>query len=536
MVSLCSGTALFLSAFKWFPVAEMLRSCAVDLFIPCLILLLPVQAASYAIIALFVPLLLLSLAGVLHVAIYHSGISSFSVMSTLETSANEASEFLAEYVTPFTVLAACATTLVCLFLLWRALKANREVRRGRATTIAALLVIGVCGYFTAAKGDRFLRSNTSYVVISSAITHQRDLALVNEIKSRRAEREYPGVAMLDAASDERKTYIFIVGESANRNHMSLYGYHRDTNPRLGRMARDLLIFNDVVSSSTHTIPSLRQALLFYKGGDDNILHSASVIGLLRRAGFSTWWLSNQTASSGGLTGTAVIVSDAEHQLFLNRSRSEGHSVSYDEVLLGALEKALADGAGQKAIFVHLLGSHLSYHLRYPGAFDIFSATDDIADQPHRKGRDKAYINQYDNSIRYTDHIVDSIIKMARAQNDAALVVYFSDHGQEVYDTLPIRGQDAKHPTRNMFDIPFIVWASDKYEQANPQVVERMRESVEGRFSLADFADTAAYLCRVTFDGVTAQRSWFAPEYRPEKRVILDKDDYDKLPALPKEAR
>jgi heptose-I-phosphate ethanolaminephosphotransferase len=535
MVSIFTGTAYFIATLKWFPIREMLRSFSVDLLIFALLLLLPAKITRAAILALFVPLLLLSFTSVEHVAIYKSGISSFSVISTLETSANEAAEFLFEFVTLPNVISGALVVVIAVFLLLKTISANSRIARNRMTSVVALLIIGVCVYVIAIKGHSLLNSNSSYVVINGMSSYSRDLQLVNKIKSTRSGQIYSGIQVLDDDPAAEKIYIFIIGESANRNHMSLYGYGRETTPELKKLATRLYVFNDVASASTHTIPSLRKALFFHHDiavDSHQILDSRSIVGLLGRAGFDTWWLSNQTANSDGLTGTALFAEDADHKIFLNKSRSEGHSISYDQVLLDELEKILRAKTPRKAIFVHLLGSHLSYHLRYPKEFDVFTSTTDIPDAQHRNSGDKIYINQYDNSILYTDYVVSRIIGMTEKRNKIALVVYFSDHGQEVYDSLPIRGQDAMHPTRNMFDVPFILWMSGEYLRINPELAGRAAERVDIPFSLSWFADTAADLARVRFDGVTAEHSLFAPHYHPPaKREIPYGGDYDTLPPL-----
>jgi heptose-I-phosphate ethanolaminephosphotransferase len=119
--------------------------------------------------------------------------------------------------------------------------------------------------------------------------------------------------------------------------------------------------------------------------------------------------------------------------------------------------------------------------------------------------------------------------MAAESGGASFVLYFADHGQEVYDTLPIREQDAKHPTRNMFDVPFIIWMSAEYERLNPDLAARVKSRLAAPFSLAWFADTAAELSGVGYDGVTFEHSLFAPDYQPpDKREISYGGNYDNL--------
>ena len=85
---------------------------------------------------------------------------------------------------------------------------------------------------------------------------------MDAVRTERQSLSLAPVAFLDGDPAMPRTYVFIVGESANRNHFSLYGYKRNTTPRLEAMRDELVIFDDVISPDTHTIPSLRKVLLF----------------------------------------------------------------------------------------------------------------------------------------------------------------------------------------------------------------------------------------------------------------------------------
>lgn len=533
-VSLTGGTAAFGETFRWFPIAEMLRSILVGLPLLGLVLLLPPQIASVAIFLAAVPLVVFAFASVMHIALYGSDISAAAVRSTLETSPMEALEFLGEYVTLPNV---CIAVLLCasfLFLFPLALRAATTIRRNRLTAAIALLLICVPVWFIWHKGARLMRSYTPYIIGKTLASHQEDLEKIRLMQQNRKNLHFSDVRIIDSDGDEPRTYVFIIGESANRHHMSLYGYHRPTTPSMGALAAggEMLVFTDVASAATHTVPSLRATLLF-PDNDPNkdILEARSLIGLFNDAGFETWWLSNQTASADGLTGTAVIAGDALHREFLNRASHEGKSTSYDSVLLPALEKILRTPVRNKAIFIHLLGSHLSYGLRYPGAFARFTDTADVLDRPWRKEENKRYINEYDNSIAYTDKIVGEIMRTVTTSPGRNLALYFSDHGQEVYDTRPIRGQDARNPTRHMLDVPFVCMVSAGYSAANGDFVRHMRQAVNKPFSLANFSQSAAELARIDFADRNPEKSLFSPVYKPGKRVLHNGGDYDALPQL-----
>ena len=134
-----------------------------------------------------------------------------------------------------------------------------------------------------------------------------------------------------------RTYVFIVGESANRNHLSLYGYKRNTTRKLEAMRDELVVFEDVISPDTHTIPVCESPSFSELQKGDTILTSPSVLTLLNSAGFTTYWISNQAVNVEGATGVRLFAEDAKQVSFLNMARDEGRSVSYDSVLLPELE-------------------------------------------------------------------------------------------------------------------------------------------------------------------------------------------------------
>nr|WP_267879224.1 sulfatase-like hydrolase/transferase [Methylobacillus glycogenes] len=60
----------------------------------------------------------------------------------------------------------------------------------------------------------------------------------------------------DANAGQPGTLVLVIGESTNRQRMSLYGYARETTPRLDAMQDELSVFKNVVASRPYTIESL----------------------------------------------------------------------------------------------------------------------------------------------------------------------------------------------------------------------------------------------------------------------------------------
>jgi hypothetical protein len=113
-----------------------------------------------------------------------------------------------------------------------------------------------------------------------------------------------------------------------------------------------------------------------------------------------------------------------------------------------------------------MGSHFNYCDRYPTKFQHYNLAlkknefGKLADLFNTKGLD-IYINCYDNSILYSDFIIDKIIKTIRSKNNVSGLIYFSDHADDVTRWI---GHDSTLFTYEMVQIPFIFWFSKKYQE------------------------------------------------------------------------
>lgn len=508
----------------------MLRALLLDSLLTLPVMFLPGMLATGVLVLSFVPFFAATLSNVVHILLYHAPISTFAIQSIFETTSNEAREFATDFFSIPNALILMVVFVIPLFLLVKAVRARKRFSRPSLQwCVLALILCTPIAYSAVRKGPRLLASHGVYQFCTTLCRYTDEIRAVDTVRSERQNLSLAPVAFLDGDPAMPRTYVFIVGESANRNHLSLYGYKRNTTPKLEAMRDELAVFEDVISPDTHTIPSLRKVLLFselQKG--DTILTSPSVLTLLNSAGFTTYWISNQAVNVEGATGVRLFAEDAKQVSFLNMARDEGRSVSYDSVLLPELEKILGSSVERKAIFIHLMGSHLTYALRYPPEFGVFSSTDDIPTKPWRTESEKQYVNTYDNSIRYTDHIVSSVINAVKRKGGDAFVVYFSDHGQEVYDTRPVRGQIANDPSKHMLDIPFLCWFSPEYQRRNAEFMQRVKGAIHKPWMTSGFADAAAELARLSFGGGKPEKAPFSASYEPWVRYAPNGSRYDSL--------
>src|SRR5690606_38893701 len=202
----------------------------------------------------------------------------------------------------------------------------------------------------------------------------------------------------------------------NKNHMSLYGYHRTTTPELDALynQKQILRFDNIYSNHTHTMPVLSLALTeAAQDNQKNYYESISIIEILNSANFETFWLTNQYLLGAWDNLVSAVAAESDKIYSINSSIGRStRTQRHDGDLLPIFERVIAQkNKKNRAIFVHLMGNHGSYCLRYPDTFKKF--TGELSDAELGKQINKKHsnsINCYDNSVLYNDFMVSSLIK------------------------------------------------------------------------------------------------------------------------------
>ena len=355
--------------------------------------------------------------------------------------------------------------------------------------------------------------------------YKSSFLFVNENRNFQKEKELRKNLVMDVqcALPDSIPHVFVVvlGESTSTFHMSLYDYFRKTNPLLEAKKDELNIYTDVVTPDTHTIGVMKKVLTFADyDHPEYYTQKASIVELFNAAGFETYWISNQEFLSkfGGSYG--AIAKEAKHVYDLSILKK------HDEITLPYLGEVLNDSVtANKIIFIHLMGSHHSYNCRYPSKFEHFNYVErgDLTEKEFLNNSMRKTIDEYDNSVLYGDFIVSSIIDQVKGKNASSFVLYFSDHGEEVYEFRNARGHFMSNVYPYQSLIPFILWRSESYKAEMPElVIDTSRP-----YSIGDVIYSLSTLSGLEYDENDQERSIFSPEYKiPEKRMIGE-EDYDR---------
>lgn len=455
---------------------------------------------------------------------FNAKLSSSVLYLMFETNKGEATEFLNNYIDYKLIILYFFVLIPFLFLIMFLFKTKKNISSKilnfkldfKFSKILLLLFIFITTFliqFKLSDENILIKSIDSYVEYTNFKKRFKEVLSLNTNKNIK----------LISSENEPQTYVIVVGESTSNWHMQLYGYHRETNPLLTEIKNDLLIFKNVITTDVHTILALEKILTLVDfENQKSKIKNASIIQLANNAGFSTYWVSNQRPVGFHESVPSLIGTAADKKYFLNTE--DFGAVAYDEILLPTFDKILNNNDKKRIIFLHLMGTHVKYDNRYPTNFNIFK--DDHVKTNFKNSKTINLINQYDNSVRYNDFIVRNIIEKVKSKNLNSYVLYFSDHGDELFDTFNFTGHSSHYSTRPMHEVPFILWMSDKYKLKHPKIINS-NALTERKYILEDFFHSFCDLSDINFDGYNNEKSIFNSRFTQKTRFIKDGIDYDK---------
>lgn len=316
----------------------------------------------------------------------------------------------------------------------------------------------------------------------------------------------------DKAS-KREIYVYVIGEAARAVNWQLYGYHRETNPRLSQ-TDGLVVFRNTVTQSNTTHKSVPMILSSVKTDEHEELYRRKGLpALFKEVGFKTWFLSNQRPQGAMID---KLAKDADSLVYLPEPR-------YDMQLLEAMKQVIAeDQEHNLLIILHCYGSHFSYHQRYPRGFARFMPDDNVAIS--KKNADKL-VNAYDNSIYYTDYfLAETIEYLCSLENDCSALLYCADHGEDILDDERGRFLHAS-PTTTFYQlyVANLGWFSPEYCREFPEKVEAARNNESAPATTHSMFQSMADIASITGDFIDPAYSLVSSsfDYQAPRRYLND---------------
>jgi len=274
--------------------------------------------------------------------------------------------------------------------------------------------------------------------------------------------------------------IIIQGESSNKHHLALYGYHLNTTPFLSKLFKEnkLYKFNAIAPSNQtrYSVP-----MIFTKANVSNweylYIHSKSIVSNFKELGYDTYWLSNQGKVGQHNSYITNIASESNHSIFFNKGNYK--NAKNDIVIVDYL-KNIKENRDKEMFVFHLIGSHSSYRKRYP--------KDKVLNK-----EPKNQVEEYDNSIYFTDYVIKNIIKKFDKKGVKVLVVYLSDHSEVVNLKDNLYGHGFLPAYKAEYDIPFVVYST----VSNPRLDELYKANQKNIFNLENANSIIKYISYIS---------------------------------------
>ena len=266
--------------------------------------------------------------------------------------------------------------------------------------------------------------------------------------------------------DRKVVGIIVIGETARADHFSLNGYGRRTNPLLEK--DDIVSFKNVSSCGTSTafsVPcmfSLRERRDF---SPEDAANESNVLDILSRAGVQVVWLDNNSSCKGVC---ARIESENFRETPAPDSRMQESGEIYDESMVRNLDQYVDESTSDLLIVLHTMGSHgPAYHNRFPESFAVFQPF--CGTNSLQECSDEEVVNAYDNSILYTDYVLNEAIEYLNrnAEEFDSFLLYASDHGESLGENgVYLHGLPYTIAPKSQINVPMIFWMSDEFSSSH----------------------------------------------------------------------
>ena len=250
---------------------------------------------------------------------------------------------------------------------------------------------------------------------------------------------------------EKTVVVLVIGESARKANFQLYGYQRDTNPLLSK--QEGLKVYQATACATYTTAGTKAILEPKDSGD--------LYELLPNYAFRTGVDVSWRTSNWGEPPIHIDEYLTDTDL---SDLYQGRSNDYDDILYYGLRERIESSKKDKVLIIlHTSTSHgPKYADKYPKQFEVYKpVAKNIEEGEKNIGM---LINAYDNTIRYTDFLLNSLINTLREMKDwHSAMIFISDHGESLGENkMFMHGLPMKLAPKVQYEIPFLVWTSDGF--------------------------------------------------------------------------
>jgi len=296
-----------------------------------------------------------------------------------------------------------------------------------------------------------------------------------------------------------------MGDGARRDALGAFGGHWNNTPFASKVNGTL--FTDYIAASGSTQKSL--GLTLNRVVDNKPQYQDNFVTLANRAGFQSWWFSNQGQIGEYDTAIASIAKRADEVQFLKSGDFEADKNTRDEALLKMTEQVFSSHRTQPQLIVlHLMGSHPQACDRTQGKYAEFVQSKETS--------------CYLYTMTQTDDLLSKLYTQLQNTGETFSMAYFSDHGLAFKE----RGKEVQYLAHDdsfqqNFQVPFMVLSSD----------DKAHRIVKARRSANDFLSFFSQWTGISAKEIANKYRFVSNDKAPPVYVTnfkLQKVDYNHL--------
>ncbi len=326
---------------------------------------------------------------------------------------------------------------------------------------------------------------------------------------------------------EKQLVVLFIGETSRYDHWTINGYERNTSPNMMRRKDQIVSFD-----SCYTIGNLTAICVPYllspaaPTNKKDYYLTKTLPEAFQEVGYKTAWIANQSYNN---TYLLRIAGTTDFMRYVGQDEK-----IIDEALLPYLQEFIHDTAcceeNQFAV-VHSLGCHFDYSTRYTDSFQVFCpdmkgsfkkeiiesifSIDTLRTRQNRvliNNLRPLFINSYDNALCYTDYILEQVIQMLEESGKSAVLVYISDHGENLFDD---KRNMFFHGTFNgsvyEYHVPLFVWTSEKFRTLYPEKMATLQHNKHKKISSMNIFHSLLDMQNIEGQIVRKEKSIFSPQ-------------------------
>lgn len=315
--------------------------------------------------------------------------------------------------------------------------------------------------------------------------------------------------------------VLIIGESYNKYHSQLYSYSLNTSPHLldEKKNGNLFIFSDVITPYNMTSFVLRNLFSTNSIMDDESWSNYPAFPyIMKKAGYNIYFWDNQISTENSDVSDYSINSYLHNKDISLKSYTKCNKTAfkYDHELINSFFNSVKLSNTRNLVIFHLRGQHYQAKNRYPHNKQFLRFSSDNIKSTNLTFQQKEVVAHYDNATLYNDYNIYQIIEKFRKKN--AIIIYFPDHGEEVYDYRDMYGRTLENvKTHNsikfQYEIPFIIWCSNVFINQHPQITCNISNAISKPFMIDNICQILFYLAGINCEYYHPERCLISPKYK-----------------------